>query len=391
MCDRLGAEPGDLPLERQALSRGRWELFYAVIVACVCAFMLLDRGPGLRAAVAATVLLVLALVWYLALGRGAVRRPWLFVTVLGLLHLGAVWIDHTGSFALFAWAPMIFQVLPLRPALAVVAVLDLLPVPMALLRDGTIARVHGLLPLTALGLAFAAVIGTYMARLTGTIAELKASRAEVARLSHEAGVATERARLAAEIHDTLAQGFTSIITLTQAAESELDADRAAAARRLGLVVRTARDNLAEARALVAALAPADLHATGLGAALRRQLDRFAAETGVRTALHLGPGAEAVPTALQVVLLRAAQEALSNARRHAAPSTVELSLRVVAGAAVLTVTDDGAGFGPGAPAAGFGLAGMRARAEQIGGACTVSSSPGAGTTVTLSLPLPDGPE
>jgi signal transduction histidine kinase len=368
-----------------------------VIIGAVVGFLLLDHRPGPRPAMVASALLVLGLVWYFALGR---RSSWVFVLVLGALHLAAVWIDHTASFALFAWAPMVFMALPLRPALAVIAVLDLLPVPMALVRDGTTTKVHGLLPLSALGLAFAALIGTYVSRLATQneeraemIAELSASRAEVARLSHEAGVAAERSRLAAEIHDTLAQGFTSIITLTQAAESELTADHAAAAaRRLDLVLHTARDNLAEARALVAALAPADLHATGLGAALRRQLDRFAAETGVRTALHLGPCAETIPTAVQVVLLRAAQESLSNARRHASPSTVEVTLRAVGAEVILTVTDDGTGLTPGSgassgPGCGYGIAGMRTRAEQIGGSCEVAGAPGAGTTVTLSLPLP----
>ena len=107
------------------------------------------------------------------------------------------------------------------------------------------------------------------------IAELEASRAEVARLSHEAGVAAERARLAGEIHDTLAQGFTSIITLVQAAESEALRDE-----RLALAVRTARENLAESRALVAALAPSALGSGSLHDAVRRQAARFTEETGV---------------------------------------------------------------------------------------------------------------
>ena len=152
-----------------------------------------------------------------------------FVAGLAVLHLAAVWIDHTASFALFAWGTMIFSSVPRRPAVAIVATLNLLPVPMTYLRDGTLSLVHGLLPLTVLGLAFALLLGTFVSHLVeqneeraAMIAELSASRAEVARLSHEAGVATERARLAAEIHDTLAQGFTSIITLAQAAESATD-------------------------------------------------------------------------------------------------------------------------------------------------------------------------
>ncbi len=379
-----------------------WDALYVVVLGSVVGFMLADRAPG---SALASVLLVLCLAWYLA-HRWIGWSPWLFVVVLALLHLTAVWLDHTASFALFAWGSMLFAALPLRPALLAVAVLDLLPLPIAFLRDGTLTRVHGLIPLTVLGLAFAVVAGTYIARLTdqneeraAMIAELSASRAEVARLSHEAGVATERARLAAEIHDTLAQGFTSIIALAQAAS----ADPAQTARRLEQVVGTARDNLAEARALVAALSPADLHASGLADAVRRQLAQLASQTGIRTACHLDARLTTLPTASQVVLLRSLQEALTNVRRHAHATTVEVRLTMTGSDVQLTVTDDGAGFVPdatpvestapaestkpagnAAPASGFGLAGMRSRVEQAGGVCTVESSPGAGTTVTVRL-------
>lgn len=377
--------------------RLRWDLFYVVTVGSVVSFVVLDRRPGPGSAVAAT-LLVLALGWYAAYGRrgmfGTVSttRRWLFLGGLSVLQLSAVWFDHTSSFALFGFGPMVFMTLPIRPAIAVVAALDLLPVGIALLRDGTVTKVHGLLPITVLGLAFAVLIGTYVDRLSAQnaeraemIAELSASRAEVARLSHEAGVAAERARLAAEIHDTLAQGFTSIVTLVQAAESELDADRPAALRRLDLAVRTARDNLAEARSLVAALSPADLRSSGLAEAVRRQVARLAEQTGLRTACHVGDGAQDVPTATQVVVLRALQEALTNVRRHAAATAVEVRLEATPATTVLTVADDGRGFAPDGAAGGFGLAGMRARAEQVGGVLTVDGRPGAGTTVTLEVP------
>ncbi|GAA1523810.1 hypothetical protein GCM10009827_045330 [Dactylosporangium maewongense] len=375
---------------------GLWDALHVAVVGSVVGFMLADP-PG---SVLACVLVVACLGWYLVFRLVQFATP-LFVAVLALLHLTAVWLDHTAAFALFAWAAMLFAALPLRPAIAVVAVLDLVPVPLAYLRDGTLTRVHGLIPLTVLGLAFAIVSGTYIDRLAdqneeraAMIAELSASRAEVARLSHEAGVLTERARLAAEIHDTLAQGFTSIIALAQAAT-----DPAQTARRLEQVVGTARDNLAEARALVAALSPADLHTAGLVAAVRRQLSRLAAETGIRTACHLPSPAGALidlPTARQVVLLRSLQEALTNVRKHAGATTVDVWLTTTGTSVVLTVTDDGAGFTapssgsavafsvPGAPAAGYGLAGMRARVEDAGGTCTIESRPGAGTTITVEL-------
>ncbi|MFF5227300.1 sensor histidine kinase [Dactylosporangium sp. NPDC000521] len=373
---------------------GRWDVLYVAVVGSVVGFMLADP-PG---SVLACVLLVACLGWYVVFRLVPFASP-LFVAVLALLHLTAVWLDHTASFALFAWGAMLFAVLPLRPAIAAVAALDLIPVPLAYLRDGTLTRVHGLIPLTVLGLAFAIVAGTYIARLAdqneeraAMIAELSASRAEVARLSHEAGVLTGRARLAAEIHDTLAQGFTSIIALAQAA-----ADPAQTARRLEQVAGTARDNLAEARALVAALSPADLRTAGLGDAVRRQLSRLAAETGIRTACHLPPATGALvdlPTAQQVVLLRALQEALTNVRKHAGATAVDVWLTTTGTSVVLTVTDDGVGFtlpagassgaDAAAAASGYGLAVLRARVEDAGGVCTVDSRPGAGTTVTVEL-------
>jgi signal transduction histidine kinase len=382
------------------VSRWQWDLGFAVVAGAVIAFMAFDNGPGPAAALASSVLVAAALGTYFLYGRGQIFRTvtptgaWIFVAVLAVLHLTAVWIDHTASFALFAWNTMIFSAVPRRPATAIVAAITVLPVPMTYMRDGTLTKVHGLLPLTVLGLAFGLLLGTFVSHLVEQneeratmIAELSASRAEVARLSHEAGIATERTRLAAEIHDTLAQGFTSIITLAQAAESATDP--AVVSHRLTQVVGTARDNLAEARALVAALSPADLHTSGLGDAVRRQLERLAGQTGIRTACHLDGRFADLPTAVQVVLLRCLQEALTNVRKHAHATTVEAWLTTTGTSVVLTVTDDGVGFtapasGVASPTSGFGLAGMRARVEDAGGVCTVQSRPGAGTTVTVRL-------
>jgi signal transduction histidine kinase len=210
------------------------------------------------------------------------------------------------------------------------------------------------------------------------IAELEASRAEVARLSHEAGVAAERARLAGEIHDTLAQGFTSIITLLQAA------DPALADERLALAVRTARENLAESRALVAALAPPALGDGSLLDAVRRQAARAGEGATATPAFRSTGEPRPLPTAVEVVLLRAAQEALTNVRRHAAAGEVSVVLAYEEDRVRLVVRDDGRGFDPG-HRPGSGLDGMRARAEQVGGVLTVRSEPGAGATIELEVP------
>jgi signal transduction histidine kinase len=217
------------------------------------------------------------------------------------------------------------------------------------------------------------------------IRELEASREEVGKLSMAAGIAAERSRLAAEIHDTLAQGFTSLVTLVQAAESELDRDPDKARAHLSLAARTARENLTEARALVAGLMPSELTGTGsLDQAIRRQLSRLAEETSIAGSYRVDGQSVELPTALEVVLLRMVQEALTNVRRHAEATEVAITLRVGENRAALRVADNGVGFDPSAVGGGFGLRGMRSRAAQVGGRLDVHSGAD-GTTVELEVP------
>jgi signal transduction histidine kinase len=209
------------------------------------------------------------------------------------------------------------------------------------------------------------------------IAELERAREELAVVSHRAGVLAERERLAREIHDTVAQGFTSVVVLLELAESEVDMDPAAARQRLAIARETARQNLAEARALVAALTPVDLQAAPLPEAIGRLVDRFGVETGLPARLTVTGEPRALPANTEVVLLRAAQEALTNVRKHAGAGRVEVTLD----GAVLAVVDDGAGFDPAAPTGGYGLAGMRRRVEEVGGTVSIASGPG-GTRVEV---------
>jgi signal transduction histidine kinase len=190
--------------------------------------------------------------------------------------------------------------------------------------------------------------------------------------------------MAREIHDTLAQGFTSVVMQAQAATAALDRGETAAVRdRLGVVEATARENLAEARALVAAFAPLPLQDATLAEALRRLGDRFGAETGVAVRVEVAPGDGLAP-ASDVVLLRAAQEALANVRRHAGARSVVVRLARDAGAAELEVTDDGRGL-PAGRAEGFGLSGMRERVASVGGTLDVGPGRAGGTTLRVRVP------
>ncbi|MFI6519825.1 sensor histidine kinase [Spirillospora sp. NPDC050679] len=248
---------------------------------------------------------------------------------------------------------------------------------------------------TAAAFAAGAVLGAFVhlmlrraAERSGRLAEqLEATRLELAEAHRRQGAAAERERLAREIHDTLAQGFASIVVLAEAVRTGLDHDPATAARRLASIERTARDNLAEARVLVGS--PQDDTSgsaqgdASVAATLRRTLDRFAEDTGLAVDADL---AEAdCDRGTRIALLRCLQESLANVRKHAAATTVGVVLTRCPGGVELEITDDGRGFTV-ADARGFGLAGMRRRLAELGGELTVTSACGEGTRVLAVLPV-----
>jgi signal transduction histidine kinase len=262
---------------------------------------------------------------------------------------------------------------------------------------------HGTEPLwgpgqTLVGVVFSMAMGIWILHVldqsrqrAALIQELESTRAELAELHHQQGIVAERERLAREVHDTLAQGYTSIVVLAQTAAAALPGDVSSAAERLAVIEEVARENLAEARAMVAAFAPVALDSATLVEALQRLAERFGRETGVATRVDtaaLDGAGTGLSRSEEIVLLRGAQEALANVRRHASASVVVLRLsRVGSGEAAqvsVHVEDDGVGFDP-ADSPGVGLAGLRDRAEEVGGAVDVTSTPGEGTRVTVRVP------
>ncbi|WP_436499923.1 sensor histidine kinase [Actinokineospora sp. HUAS TT18] len=211
------------------------------------------------------------------------------------------------------------------------------------------------------------------------IVELERTRAELATVERRAGVLDERERLAREIHDTLAQGLSSIQLLLRAAERHRDPDRAVLVEQAR---QTAQDNLAEARRFVRALAPADLRESTLPAALGRLCETTAARSGIEVAFHLEGPSILLPTPIEVALLRVAQSALANTTQHSRATRADVTLTVMDTTVTLDVVDDGIGFDP--SVGGFGLHSMRSRTAEIGGLLTVESQPGAGAAVTVHL-------
>lgn len=376
-----------------------WDSYFAVGYVALVVLMFQEQDMTPAAKVTTVALLSAMAVWYLTFGRPAITRDvaegsWrgrIFVGGLVVLLTAAVTVAGVASFALFAVIPMVFMSMELREAIPVVILVNLAPAFSVLLREGVDTMFAVVGPGTLLTIVFAVIVGTWIHRIViqsedraALIKELEESREEIGRLSREAGVAAERSRLAAEIHDTLAQGFTSLVTLVQAAESELDGDREKARRHLELAARTARENLGEARALVAGLMPSALGTGTLDEAIQRQVDRLAEETGIK-ASYQSDGDPDLPTVAEVVLLRATQESLTNVRKHSGAREVSICLRVNGSTVNLRVADDGCGFDPARLVDGFGLRGMRARATQLGGTLEVHSGQ-KGTTVELEVPL-----
>jgi signal transduction histidine kinase len=210
------------------------------------------------------------------------------------------------------------------------------------------------------------------------------------------GVLAERQRLAREIHDTLAQGFTSIVMHLEAAEQALPASPETALSHLDWARGTARESLAEARRVVWALRPDILEGASLPQAIEHLVERWSEESGMTASADVTGTPRPLPTHAEATLLRATQEALANVRKHARARNVAVTLSYMADMVALDVRDDGVGFDPalasrdkGNVAGGFGLAAMRERVEQQGGKMIIESAPGEGATLVVELPIPQG--
>lgn len=239
-----------------------------------------------------------------------------------------------------------------------------------------------------LGVWITAIIGQSMRRRE-LIEQLEATQAELAAAERRAGILEERQRLARDIHDTLAQGFTSIVMHLEAADQALPDDLDTLQKHLDRARGTARTSLEEARRVVHALRPHSLDQRSLPDAIERTAVRWQEETGIPlTTITTG---DPIPlhSDIEVTLLRATQEALANIRKHAQATAVQLTLSYIDDVVVLDVQDNGVAFAGAAASplsGGYGLQAMRERAEQCGGSVTLESEPGAGTTVVVSIPI-----
>ncbi|GAB78612.1 Signal transduction histidine kinase [Austwickia chelonae] len=397
----------------KALVAGQHALFALLMGVAVVRSALHDARPGW------VVVAALAMTGWYVLGVPLSRRartgpiPWWWVpawfTVLVTGWAGLVAASREFSWVAFALYLLAMHVLPRRWALSAVAVIMtavLAAQPGAPAGPGQVlGPVIGALVAVGVAVGYQRVIAEseerrrLLADLISTQEDLVSAHDELAQAQRRAGALAERARLARDIHDTLAQGFSSIILLSRAGLGESPAP--ATDRQRDLLARieaVAVENLDEARRVVHALAPAPLEEAPLPAALDRLVTRFQEQCGVEAGFTVDGTTQVIPASHEIALLRFAQGALANVRQHARAGRVAVTLSYLPGSTGLDVVDDGIGFAPEEAhrqavenrrpdGSGFGLRAMRERLADVGGTLVVETEPGEGTALSAMIPLP----
>ncbi len=408
------------------------------------------------------------------------RGGWAFAAVVVASVLGAALADRNALLAQVYVIPELFIVLAYRGALAAAAVMNFgLVAVQALGGEPTFDNLSKWAASAVAVVVLTGLFGKPIDLLAETnmrnrelVEQLQARNAQIARLSHLEGTARERERIAREMHDTIAQDLASILALARATAAEVAqagaaphengvvlsanvaapangvapandagpandaADDSQASRHLAMIVQLAQECLDDTRRMIADASPRALDGRGLAEAVGRAADRLEHE-GIAVTRSLDSALLPLLQPVRVAVLRIAQEAIANVARHSRAANVAVSLRSVAGAAVLEVSDDGVGFDPatagavgegsdplnrsalrsrpesmdegrsGSPrvgrtgsalqrdrllyepegnGSGFGISDMRGRAADLGGCVSIESSPERGTRVVARIPV-----
>jgi len=396
--------------ERQKDVWVKWDwlwkaIFYAAVIVSTW-LMLLDDDR--KAPIWAVLLLTgILLLWHwgglkLASRKSVVsdnRAIFQFIVIIGVIVLWFALVNMSPAyyFTLFGLFGQVFRHLTLRYGVIAVFILTGSIIYEQLadasatfsLTNPTIwVFLFTALGAITLGVWITAIIGQ-STRRRQLIEQLEATQAELAAAERRAGILEERQRLARDIHDTLAQGFTSIVMHLEAADQALPDDLGTLQKHLDRARETARTSLEQARRVVNALRPHSLDQRSLPDAIERTAVRWQEETGIPLTTTITGDPVPLHPDIEVTLLRATQEALANIRKHAQATAVQITLSYIDDVVVLDVQDNGVAFAGAAASSlsgGYGLQAMRERAEQCGGSVTLESEPGEGTTVVVSIPI-----
>ena len=384
------------------MTETRWWTLAVIVTAIVLsALVLLDGHVTYRVigAIGANALIVL--VW-VTLGKRALASPRVGLLVaaafIALTTIGVCFEPSMATVQCVAY-PVIWTVLERfrRAIIANVALAVGVAFGLYVGIGPSLASLAVAATVEGLSLVFSLALGLWITSISVKSAErkllidqLESAQEQLTALSRDAGAATERERLAREIHDTIAQDLTGLVLTAQRGLRELRAGNTGAAeKQLGVLEENARNALTETRALVASGAAVGVDGGGLATALRRLAERFERETGIRVTVSAGE-ATALDRASEVILLRCAQEALANVRKHSTARAATVTLEVRDGQVDLSIIDDGSGFDPTRPSSGFGLTGLRDRLASARGTLAVNASPGGGTRLVATLPVTEVP-
>jgi PAS domain S-box-containing protein len=271
---------------------------------------------------------------------------------------------------------------PLRDRLLPLGIVTVLLVPMAIM-----GQLEG-----AVGLRFTEVrsFSSEEVELAEALANQLMLAIRLTRLSQElreSAVLAERNRMARDIHDTLAQGFTGVIVQLEAADdARLRGLGAEADRHVRRAIDLARESLNEARRSVSALRPMALESRTLGDALPVLLGKMIEGTGLQMEFLVEGEPTALPSEWEDDLLQIGREVLTNALRHAHARRFRVVLTYAATEVCLALNDDGHGFDPSARTDGFGLLGIRERTQRMGGTLAIQSTPADGTTIAIAVAM-----
>lgn len=378
------------------LRTGLHALFIALTVLVIARAILAPTDASITVIVVAVILgLTYALGAVLtrtARARRTLRLGWLAALTVEWVVL--LWLSPDAAYLVF---PLFFLYLHLLGrwwGSAAILVSTIIAICALGIHSGwTVGGVVG--PLVGAGVALLIGLG-YQAlareaeQREALVTELLATQGRLAATEHESGVLAERARLAREIHDTLAQGLSSIQMLLHAAE-RADPGRPGI-EHIRLARETAAANLVEARRFIRELTPPQLDDQTLGGALRRLARTQWAAQGLDVQVRVSDTIT-LPMHLQTALLRIAQGAIANVIQHAHASTATITIATDRDQLRFTVSDNGTGFDPQHAARelaeksdSFGLRATSERVQQLGGTLTIDAAPGRGTTLAVDLQL-----
>jgi signal transduction histidine kinase len=378
-----------------------WGALTGLMLAAALVLCLIDARVPLLVKMAAAAGSCLWAAWYwffVAQDSAWQQRRWAqgLGFLLSVILMAALsWVHIAFTLLLFAYLGIAFGALPVQWAIPVVVSASL-ALGFRFMRAGDVHSPRRDLPMLAgfIGIALMdSLLGVFISSIVRQnaerrkmIVELNAARSELAKAEREAGALEERQRLAGEIHDTIAQGLASIVLQLQGAEQELAEDPRAARARISTAIATAREGLAEARRTLWALRPDLLSGEPFHRTVERVMKDWAESSGVPAHSRVTGPVRALSRDVEQMLLRCLQEALANVQKHARAGSVTVTLSYMDNELMLDIRDDGRGFDITKRAPGFGLQGMKERAEALGGRLDMESAPGEGTTIAVQVPL-----